>query len=197
MCTIRTNAFKKFPLEDRALAREKTREGESERRSIVGVYLRPACFIFKTVNSLWFCNLFFVPVAKRPSTRRRCTALRLPAFRRAEELRSLAHSFVRSFVHSAIVLLRVFFLFTFSFFFFLSLSSPLSKLHTVLSSSSALFANLDSTFYLIADIQILFARGNGDGGTSIFELDVLPLSQAASYIFPFIVGDCGTRARGG
>lgn len=196
MCTIRTNAFKKFPLEDRALAREKTREGESERRSIVGVYLRPACFIFKTVNSLWFCNLFFVPVAKRPSTRRRCTALRLPAFRRAEELRSLAHSFVRSFTLPSCFFVFSFFL-LFPFFFFLSLSSPLSKLHTVLSSSSALFANLDSTFYLIADIQILFARGNGDGGTSIFELDVLPLSQAASYIFPFIVGDCGTRARGG
>lgn len=196
MCTIRTNAFKKFPLEDRALAREKTREGESERRSIVGVYLRPACFIFKTVNSLWFCNLFFVPVAKRPSTRRRCTALRLPAFRRAEELRSLAHSFVRSFTLPSCFFVFSFFL-RFPFFFFLSLSSPLSKLHTVLSSSSALFANLDSTFYLIADIQILFARGNGDGGTSIFELDVLPLSQAASYIFPFIVGDCGTRARGG
>lgn len=196
MCTIRTNAFKKFPLEDRALAREKTREGESERRSIVGVYLRPACFIFKTVNSLWFCNLFFVPVAKRPSIQRRCTALRLPAFRRAEELRSLAHSFVRSFTLPSCFFVFSFFL-LFPFFFFLSLFSPLSKLHTVLSSSSALFANLDSTFYLIADIQILFARGNGDGGTSIFELDVLPLSQAASYIFPFIVGDCGTRARGG
>lgn len=119
MCTIRTNAFKKFPLEDRALAREKTREGESERRSIVGVYLRPACFIFKTVNSLWFCNLFFVPVAKRPSTRRRCTALRLPAFRRAEELRSLPHSFVRSFT-----LPSCFFVFSFFLlfpFFFLSL----------------------------------------------------------------------------
>lgn len=119
MCTIHTNAFKKFSLEDRTLAREGTREGESKRGNIVGVYLRPACFIFKTVNSLWFCNLFFVPVAERPGTRCRSTALRLPAFRRAKELSSLAFSFA----HSSIVPLRTLFLFTFSSFFFYPLFS--------------------------------------------------------------------------
>lgn len=81
----------------------------------------------------------------------------------------------------------------FSFFLILRSASPLSPP----AHSLPALANLGPTFfYPIADIQILFTRGNGDDGISIFKLDVAPAvpSRALHYIFPFIVGDCGTDA---
>lgn len=143
MCTIRTNAFKKFPLEDRALARKRTREGERAREGASSefTYALPASFSRRLIPS----GFVIYSSSRLRSDLVRGVVVRHCAFRLFAEpksyARSLTLSFVRSLCHRAS---SCFLSFYFFLFFSFSPSLPLFRSSTPYYPPPPLFSQIST-----------------------------------------------------